>query len=195
MKDPTFWILVRSSGLTAYTLLTLSLLAGLVVKSRPFGRAVKAASVTDTHRFLSLLALAGVAIHGIALVLDTVVKIPLGVLLLPGASPYRPVATGLGVVGAELALLIVVSFPLRKRIGMRAWRNLHWATYAAFLLVTAHGLAAGTDSARPWAFALYVGAAGAVVFATVWRALVRPASSTPPKGASRAPDPDRPVTG
>ena len=39
MKDPTFWILARASGLTAYVLLTLSVLAGLVVKSKPFGKA------------------------------------------------------------------------------------------------------------------------------------------------------------
>ena len=38
-KAPTFWILARATGLTAYVLLTLSLLARLVVKSRPFGRA------------------------------------------------------------------------------------------------------------------------------------------------------------
>ncbi len=36
---------------------------------------------------------------------------------------------------------------------------------------------AGTDSSRPWAFDLYLGAVGAVAFATAWRALVRP---TPP---------------
>ena len=35
VKDPTFWILARASGLTAYALLTLSVLAGLVLKSRP----------------------------------------------------------------------------------------------------------------------------------------------------------------
>lgn len=192
MKDPTFWILARASGLTAYALLTLSMLAGLTVKSRPLGRAVKTASVTDTHRFLSLLALGALAVHGTALVLDTAIKIPLGALLLPGASPYRPVATGLGVVAAELAALLVLSFPLRKRIGMRTWRRLHWLTYAAFVLATAHGLAAGTDSARPWAFALYLGAVGAVASATAWRALVRP-TSTRSKGAPHVPDRDRPV--
>jgi hypothetical protein len=37
--DPTFWLLARSSGLTAYVLMTMSVLAGLTVKSRPFGRA------------------------------------------------------------------------------------------------------------------------------------------------------------
>ena len=40
--DPTFWLLARASGLTAYVLLTLSVLAGLVLKSRPF-RALKPA--------------------------------------------------------------------------------------------------------------------------------------------------------
>lgn len=179
MKDPTFWILARASGLTAYVLLTLSMLAGLTVKSRPFGRAVKTSSVTDAHRFLSLLALGAVAAHGLALVLDTAVRIPLGALLVPGSSPYRPLATGLGVVAAELAALIVVSFPLRKRLGMRTWRRLHWLTYAVFALVTAHGLAAGTDTGKPWAFAVYLGAVGAAVTATVWRALVRPASARP----------------
>ena len=54
-SDPTFWLLARSSGFTAYVLLTASGLAGLVLKSRPFGRAVKAASVLELHRFIALL--------------------------------------------------------------------------------------------------------------------------------------------
>ena len=36
--DPTFWLLARASGLTAYVLLTGSVLAGLTVKSKPLGR-------------------------------------------------------------------------------------------------------------------------------------------------------------
>jgi methionine sulfoxide reductase heme-binding subunit len=188
VRDPTFWILARATGLTAYVLLTLSVLAGLVVKSRPFGRAVRIAPVTDTHRFLSTLALGAVALHGIALTLDRTVHLTPGALVAPGLSSYRPIATGLGVVAAELALLIVVSFPLRKRIGTRTWRKLHWATYAVFVLVTAHGLAAGTDSSRPWASALYLGAVFAVATATGWRAL-----TTQTKGVNRVRDSHRSV--
>ena len=191
MKDPTFWILARATGLTAYVLLTLSILAGLVVKSRPFGRALKAASVVDTHRFLSLLALGAIGLHGLALTLDQTVRIGLSSLLVPGLSGYRPLATGLGVVAAELAGLVIVSFPLRKRIGLRAWRRLHWATYGVFALATAHGLAAGTDSSQPWAFGLYLGAVFAVATATASRVLTRPIR---PKGASRVQDSDRPLT-
>jgi methionine sulfoxide reductase heme-binding subunit len=174
MKDPTFWILARATGLTAYVLLTLSVLAGLVVKTRPLGRAIRAAAATDVHRFLSLLALGAVALHGLALVLDSTVQIGLGALIIPGVAGYRPLATGLGVVAAELAIVIIASFPLRKRIGVRAWRRLHWATYGVFLAATAHGIAAGTDSVRPWVFGLYLGAVFAVATATAWRALDRP---------------------
>ncbi len=172
--DPTFWLLARASGLTAYVLVTASVLAGLVLKSRPFGQAVKPASVTDLHRFLALLGLGMLGMHGATLMLDRTVHMPLAGLLIPGGSPYRPAAVAVGVVGAELMLLIYVSFLLRPRIGARNWRRLHWATYLVFLLATVHGFASGTDSAQPWAHDLYLGAVGAVAFATAWRTLGRP---------------------
>lgn len=172
--DPTFWLLARASGWTAYALLTASVVAGLVLKARPFGRALKPAAVTDTHRFLALLGLGMLVLHGGTLVLDPTLRLPLAGLLLPGASPYRPAAVAAGVVAAELMVLIYASFALRRRIGTRNWRRLHWATYLVFLLATVHGLAAGTDSAQPWAHDLYLGAVGAVAFATAWRALGRP---------------------
>jgi sulfoxide reductase heme-binding subunit YedZ len=76
-------------------------------------------------------------------------------------------------------LLIYASFSLRKRIGVRNWRRLHWATYLVFLLATIHGFAAGTDSTQPWARDLYLGAIGAVAFATAWRAIDRPTRPLP----------------
>ena len=171
--DPTFWLLARSSGLTAYVLLTLSVLAGLVVKSRPF-RSLKPAAVTDLHRLLALLGLGALAGHAAALVLDTTVQVSLAGLFVPGLVSYRPVWTSFGILAAELMVLVYASFSMRKRIGAKNWRRLHWATYGIFALATVHGLAAGTDSARPWAFGLYVGAVAAVAAATAWRALVPP---------------------
>jgi methionine sulfoxide reductase heme-binding subunit len=172
--DPTFWLLARASGLTAYGLLTCSVLAGLVLKSRPFGRALKPGAVTDVHRFLALLGLGMLAVHGTTLMLDRTLRMPLAGLFVPGASPYRATAVAIGVVAAELMALIYVSFLLRSRIGARNWRRLHWATYLVFLLATLHGLASGTDSPQPWAHDLYLGAVGTVAFATAWRALGRP---------------------
>jgi sulfoxide reductase heme-binding subunit YedZ len=101
-------------------------------------------------------------------------------LLVPGLSTYRPAAVALGVLAGELMLLVYASFSLRKRIGMKAWRALHRLTYAVFAGGTLHGLAAGTDSTRPWALGLYLGAVGAVALASAWRFL-----TVVPKGATR----------
>ena len=188
-SDPTFWILARASGLTAYALIAVSVLAGLVLKARPFGTRVRPATVTDVHRFLALLALGAVAVHGIALVFDTTVKVdPLG-LLVPGRIHYRPIWTGAGIVGAELALLIYVSFSLRKIIRVKNWRRLHWFTYAVFVAITAHGLLGGSDSGTAWARYFYLSTIGSVCFAVAWRTLTRPparrraAAPATPRGA------------
>jgi methionine sulfoxide reductase heme-binding subunit len=174
--DPTFWLLARASGLTAYSLLTASVLAGLVLKSRPF-RSLKPTAATDTHRFLALLGLGAVALHGTTLLLDRTIRLRPIALLVPGASPYRPVPVGIGVLAAELMLVVYASFSLRRRIGTKNWRRLHWATYAVFGAATVHGLASGTDTVRPWAFAIYLAAVGAVAGATAWRALTPPLAS------------------
>ena len=145
-SDPTFWILARASGLMAYALLTSSVLAGLVLKARPFGRSLRPATVTDVHRFLALLGLGALVLHATTLVLDNAVHISPAALFVPGLVPYRPVWTSCGVLAGELMLLIYASFSVRRRIGTRVWRRLHWFTYLVFALATVHGLAAGTDS-------------------------------------------------
>jgi DMSO/TMAO reductase YedYZ heme-binding membrane subunit len=181
--DPTFWLLARASGLTAYTLLTGSVLAGLTVKSKPLGRRIKAAAATDVHRFLSLLALGAIALHGLVLTLDQTVRLPAAALVVPGLSPYRPLATGIGVLAAELMALIYASFSLRRRIGVSTWRRLHYLTFGVFAAATVHGLAAGTDR---WALGLYTGSIAAVSGLTAWRIITK-------GGTTNAPRPDRPV--
>jgi sulfoxide reductase heme-binding subunit YedZ len=188
-SDPTFWLLARASGLTAYTLLTTSVLAGLTVKSKPLGRRVRAAVATDFHRFMSLLALGAIALHGLTLALDSTVRIGLAALLVPGLSPYRPLATGIGVLAAELMLLIYVSFSFRRRIGARNWRRLHYLTFAVFGAATVHGLATGTDR---WAFGLYAGSVAAVAALTTWRVITSPTRQGG-KTSVPVPHPDRPV--
>jgi DMSO/TMAO reductase YedYZ heme-binding membrane subunit len=182
--DPTFWLLARASGLTAYALLTSSVLAGLTVKSKPLGHKIKAATATDVHRFLALLSLGAVAVHGLVLTLDRTVKMPLAGLLVPGQSPYRPLAVAFGVIAAELMVLIYTSFSLRRRIGTRNWRRLHYLTFGVFAAATVHGLTAGSDH---WAFGLYASSIAAVAGLTAWRIITK-------GGTPHVPHRDRPLT-
>ena len=131
------------------------------------------------HKTLAVTGLGTLALHGTALVLDSTVKVTPTALLVPGLVAYRPVPVAIGVVGGWLFALVTASFWLRKRIGVKNWRRLHWLTYALFLLATLHGVLAGTDTARPWTRDLYLGALGSVAAGTAWRVLAPPPRRAP----------------
>lgn len=172
--DPTLWLLARASGMTAFVLVTASVLAGLTLKARPLGTRVRSVTVTEVHRSLALSGLLLVAVHGAALVADRASGLSLPDLVVPGLSSYRPLATALGVLAAEALVVVYASFGLRKRIGTARWRSLHRLSFAVFAAAAAHGILAGTDTGAPWAQGLYAGAVGAVAAATAWRVLAPP---------------------
>jgi len=117
--DPTLWLLARASGVVAYGLLTAVVLLGIVVKARPLGALVRPAALTDLHRFAAVLSLGALAVHGTALVLDRAVDIRLVHLLVPGIAPYRPLWAGLGVVAAELMIVVSHRSPSARGSGRK----------------------------------------------------------------------------
>ena len=71
-----------------------------------------------------------------------------------------------------LSLALASSFRLRKWIGQKGWRRLHYATFAAFFLALGHALTSGTDlrgGGGPIVAAL---AAGPVIWLTIYRILM-----------------------
>ena len=187
---PTQWLLARSSGILAYVVLTLAVVAGLTLRTRLLGRAVSPAIVTAVHRTLSFAGLAAVVVHAGLIGLDHEVDVPLVSLVVPGLSGYRPLATGLGVVAMELWILIHVSFRLRRRIGVKRWRALHVATFPTWAIAAAHGIFAGTDSGTAWMQQLYAWSIALVLFLVVIRAGSRqPARPARPAPAARPPVP------
>lgn len=188
---PTQWLLARASGILAYLLLTLAVVAGLTLRTRLLGRAVSPAIVTATHRTLSLVGLSAVFVHALLIGLDSQVDVPLVSLLVPGLAGYRPLATSLGVVAMELWLLIHLSFRLRRRIGVGRWRALHMATFPTWGIAAAHGVFAGTDSSQGWMQQLYAVSIATVLFLVVIRTGSRAAARTPPARPARStPSPD-----
>ena len=61
------------------------------------------------------------------------------------------------------------SFYVRRRIGQRAWRLLHYTTLLAFAFATTHGVMSGTDTPAAWAFWIYATASVSVVFLLGYR--------------------------
>jgi sulfoxide reductase heme-binding subunit YedZ len=121
------------------------------------------------HQDLASFGVGLAAIHGMLLALDKSVPFSLAQIAVPGLAPYAPMWVAVGQVAFYLMAAVLASFYLRRRIGQRAWRLFHYLTFFAFIGATAHGLGAGTDSASPWAWWLYVGSSVVVVFLFVYR--------------------------
>ena len=129
-------------------------------------------AVADVHQFASLLALALAVFHVLILLGDGYIGYELGQLLVPfGSTPYEPFWVGLGQLGFYLALPVTFSFYVRRAIGVRAWRLIHYLSFALFVLVVAHGLGAGTDSRAPAMLGLYLVTCCSTIFLATHRAL------------------------
>ncbi len=179
------WVVSRATGFTAFALIAGAMVAGLLVRTRAAVGPLKGAGMVDLHRHLSLLGLVAIAVHGGALLFDATVDVSPAALVVPGLIGYRPVATGIGVAAAELALLIHLSFRYRSKIGVKTWRRLHWGTYAVFLGGAAHGILSGTDTGALPAQVLYGGAVAAVAALTGWRAVTARRAARPKPAAAR----------
>jgi predicted ferric reductase len=169
--DHTYWFLNRASGLLAYLLLFVSVVMGLTMTGGVLERVLRRYRVYDLHRFVSLLTLGVCVFHALIVLPDEYIRFSLAELLVPFASPYEPVYMALGVFAFYLTGLIVGAFYVRRIVSYRAWRLLHYLTFAAFGLALAHGVGAGTDTEGDWVRYLYAGT-GLIAFnMLVYRAL------------------------
>jgi len=76
------------------------------------------------------------------------------------------------VLAAWGALVVHLSVGLRRRMGAKAWRRLHYLSYVVFAAALAHGVLAGSDSRHPAMAALYLTAAALVALLTCVRVLM-----------------------
>ena len=133
---------------------------------------VPAALALAMHNILSWLAVLLTGLHALALLWDSFYTYTLADLTVPFVGPYRPGWVGLGIIGFYLMFLTSLSFNFRKQIGQKRWRQLHYATFAVYILATVHGAMAGTDSGNPGMQMLYWGSGLIVLFLTNYRMLV-----------------------
>lgn len=151
------WHIARAAGLTAYMLLTASTLWGLFLSTRLIKDWTPGPVSLLLHATASWLAVALMFVHVGMLLFDKYYSYTLADLFVPFIGPYRPFAVGLGIIAAWLTVAITISFAFRKVIGQRAWRLLHYTSYAAFALVTVHTVLAGTDMSKPGMWIVVVG--------------------------------------
>ena len=163
-----WWYITRAAGLMGYFLIWLSTAWGLVVSTKILDPIIERAYAYDFHEYLSWLGLAFVATHVIVLMADKYLPYSLWQVMIPFLSPYRPLWVGIGTIAFYLSLLVTVTFYLKKKIGMAAFRKIHYLSLVSYLGATLHGLYAGTDSVLPIANFLYKGTFLVTLFLTAY---------------------------
>ena len=163
------WVFERLFGFAGYVAMAGSVVYGLLLSTRLLDVIAHRPITFNLHQDLASIGLGFAGVHGALLALDRTVPFSLAQIAVPGLAPHAPLWVAAGQVTFYLMVAVVASFYLRRRIGQRAWRLLHYVTFLAFVGATAHGLGAGTDSATPWAWWTYVGATTAVAFLFAYR--------------------------
>ncbi len=163
------WYFGRATGLVALVLLTAVVVLGTLGPLRVKSNAWPRFAIRTVHRDASLLTLLVIAIHVVVLVLDGYVQIPLSAGILPWGSSYMPFWVGIGALSFDLLIAIAVTSLVRRRLGYRTWRFVHWFAYVSWPMAVLHGIVAGSDSSASWALALTIACVATVAAAVVLR--------------------------
>ena len=194
---PVAWLVARAAGIVAFALLTTSVTLGLALSTKLLGNR-RGKMLLGWHQTLLWTSLGMVVLHLAGLLLDPVLRFGFLAVLLPGAAPWRTIPVAAGIVTMWLMLVLASSFHLRRRIGQRQWRLLHYASSIAFTLGLYHALNVGSDLTGVRGL-LFVGVAAAPVLWLAYARILMPRQTrkapprlTPPPAQPPLDDPAAP---
>jgi len=177
-SSTALWYASRATGVVSLVLLSAVMIIGILVNRQGRLPGLPRFAVLGLHRNLSLLAVAFVAVHVITAVADSFVSISLAVAVIPFVSAYEPFWLGLGAVSLDLMAALIVTSLLRRYIGRRAWRAVHWLAYASWPVAVAHSIGSSKDLQNGAMLGLAMTCILAVLGALAWR-LARAGASVP----------------
>jgi hypothetical protein len=181
---PVAWLVARAAGLVAFALLTIALTLGLALSTKLLGGR-RGKMLLGWHQTIMWTGLGMLVLHLGGILLDPVMHFGLVAVLVPGTAPWRPLPVAAGIVTAWLMLLLACSFHVRRRIGQRRWRLLHYASFVAFVLGLYHALNVGSDVTGTRGL-VFAGIAAAPVTWLVYARILMPRAKprrTPPRPA------------
>ena len=163
------WYFARGTGLVSLVLLTVVVALGIGARSGRPAFGLPRFAVNLLHRNAALLAVIMLAGHVVSLLFDPYAQLRVFDIVVPFVGNYRPFWQGLGTLAFDVILALVATSLLRHRLGVRAWRAVHWLAYLAWPIALLHGLETGTDGGTWWLRTVAGLCAAAVVAAVAWR--------------------------
>jgi predicted ferric reductase len=167
-----YWYLSRGTGFASLGLLWLSMMLGIGITNKMARLWPGTAPAFAIHEYTGLLGLFFTSFHALILLGDKYSQYKLVQLLIPfGSAQYRPTWVGLGQLGFYAWFIIALTFYVRRAIGKKTWRVIHYASFVCYLAALVHGLLSGTDTGMLWAQDFYWITGAGLLFVLVYRIL------------------------
>ncbi|MEP7331979.1 MAG: ferric reductase-like transmembrane domain-containing protein [Terracoccus sp.] len=162
------WYFSRATGVASLVLMTTVLVLGMVTSGRRRPHGESATVVLALHRWLSLGTVVFLIGHIATAIAETYVSIDLISAVVPFTAGYEKAWVGLGTIGVDILVAVMVTSLLRHRLPERTWKWVHLTAYALWPTAVAHGFMLGTTN-EPLLRALTVACAAVGVGAIFWR--------------------------
>lgn len=191
--SPGLWLVSRASGLVLLALFSVVMILGVATRTGAATRRWPRFAVAELHRTLSLFAVALLILHVATALLDPYVSIGWVAAILPFTSHYETLAIGAGTLAVDLGGAVLITSLLRRRLGLRTWRAVHYLAYLAWPVAFVHATrAASYDQHLWWVVLTEWGSLAAVATAALVRLVRRgsPGPDLPSEDAERARQPE-----
>jgi len=166
---PTSGTTSAVAGVISMVLLTAVVVLGMLVDRRTRLPGLPRFASLSAHRYVSLLAVAFLALHIVTAVAGPYARVGLLGLFVPFASGSTRGWLAAGVIASDLTVALVATSLLRRHLSYRVWRGVHWLAYACWPVALAHSLGTGTGMRSGRLLDLAVACAAAVAGAAAWR--------------------------
>lgn len=169
-QPKVFWYLSRATAFVALGLLWASMMLGVGITNKMARLWPGAQAAFALHEYTSLLGLGFAVFHGLILLGDAFSNYSLAQLLVPFASSqYHPFWVGFGQLSLYTFAIVTGSFYVRKQIGQKTWRALHYVSFFTYVGALIHGLTAGSDTGLGWAQGFYWLTGASFLFLLMYR--------------------------
>lgn len=180
MNDPhLWWYISRASAMIAWALMTASVLWGILLSTRVMRRIDNPAWLQDLHGYLGGSSLVMVGLHMVSLMIDSWLSFTPSEVLVPFATAFRPLPVALGILAFYLLVAVQGSSLMLKRLPRKFWKGLHYASYAALLLISFHAGFTGTDVGTLWYKIVSIALISVAAIAVILRIVAGKRGGTP----------------
>ena len=189
-----YWYLSRAAGFVALTILWVAMALGLGITNKMARMWPGAPAAFAIHEYVSLLGVAFALYHALVLIGDHFTDFSLPRLMTPFSIAYKTFWIGLGQLGFYFWVIVVLSFYVRKFIGPKVWRAIHYVNFATYLMGISHGIFSGTDSGAGWAQWYYILSVSSLLVLAGYRVIEAKLKHLPQPAARKRPQKASPHT-